>query len=238
MRSTHCHYCFKLLIFHGGDPVTVRQSHWVYDLDERVRPFVIAFGFYEISRISGINLDHSLISFLLERWRRETHTFHLRVGDMTLTLQNIAMLIGLPIDGVPVTRPGGLFDPNELCLRLLGRVSPQTVYRGDSLKLTWLESEFQTTPDEATEDQLIMYARAYIMYLLEGIIFMSSAGNAVLVFYLTLLEEFWLIRTYNWGAAMIAYLYRQLCKTCMKTNRQIAGCLLFLQVLNILNIFH
>ncbi|GFZ03269.1 hypothetical protein Acr_15g0018770 [Actinidia rufa] len=160
----------------GDDLVKVRQPHLVYDLDERVHPFVIAFGFYEISRIHGINLDHGLISVLLEQWRCETHTFHLRVEEMTPTLQDVAMLTGLPIDGAPVTGLGKVFDPNELCLRLLGRVPPRTAFRGDNLKLTWMESEFQTPPDEATEDQLIMYARAYIMYLFGGVIFTSSAG--------------------------------------------------------------
>ena len=107
------------------------------------------------------------------------------------------MLTSLPIDGASMTGPDGPVDPDELCLRLLGRVPPQTAYRGDNLKLTWLASSFQTPPDEATEDQLIMYARAYIMYLFGGVIFTSSAGNAVPVFYLTLLEDFWLIRTYS-----------------------------------------
>ena len=151
---------------------------------------------------------------------------------MIPTLQDVAMLTSLPVIGL-----GGPFGPNELCFCLLGRVPPQNAYRGDSLKLTWLESEFQTPPDDATDDQLIMYAQAYIMYLFGGVIFTSSAGNAVLVFYLTLLEEFWLIRNYSWGAAMFAYLYRQLCKACIKIKRQITRCLLFLQVLNIFNIF-
>ncbi|PSS29905.1 Serine/threonine-protein phosphatase 7 long form like [Actinidia chinensis var. chinensis] len=190
----------------GGEPVTVRQPHRVYNLDKHVRPFVIASGFYEISRIRSINLGHGLISAL-----------------------DVATLTGLPIDGAPVTGPGEAFDPNELCLHLLRRVSPQTAFRGDNLKLTCLESEFQTHPDEAIENQLIMYARVYITYLFGGVIFTSSAGNAVHVFYLTLLEKFWLIRTYNWGAAMLAYLYQQLCKACMKTKRQIAEWLLFLQ---------
>ncbi|XP_057491384.1 protein MAIN-LIKE 2-like [Actinidia eriantha] len=183
----------------GGDPVIVRQPHRVYDLDEHVRPFVIASEFYEISRIRGINLDHGLILALLERWSRETHTFHLRVGEMTPTFQDVAMLTDLPIDGVPVIGPGGPFDLDELCLHLLGRVFPRIACQGDSLKMTWLESEFQTLPDKAMEDQLIMYARAYIMYLLGGVIFTSSAGNVVPVYYLTLLEEFWLVHTYSWG---------------------------------------
>ena len=70
--------------------MTVRQPHQVYNLDERVRPFIIASRFYEINRIRGINLDHGLISTLLEGWRRETHTFHLRVGEMTPTLQDVS----------------------------------------------------------------------------------------------------------------------------------------------------
>ncbi|GFY87193.1 hypothetical protein Acr_05g0008320 [Actinidia rufa] len=70
------------------------------------------------------------------------------------------MLTDLPVDGVPVMGPGGPFDPDELCLHLLGKVSPRTAYKDDNLKLTWLESEFQTLPDEATEDQLIIWCGA------------------------------------------------------------------------------
>ena len=54
--------------------------------------------------------------------------FHLRVGEMTPTLQDVSMLTSLPIDGAPVTRPGGAVAPDDLCLRLLGRVSPHTAY--------------------------------------------------------------------------------------------------------------
>ena len=36
---------------------------------------------------------------LLDHWRPETHTFHLPVGEMTPTLQDVAMLMGLPCAG-------------------------------------------------------------------------------------------------------------------------------------------
>ena len=71
--------------------------------------------------------------------------FHLRVGEMTPTLQDVSMLTSLPIDGAPVTRPGGAVDPDDLCLRLLGRVPSHIAYRGGNLKLTWLARSFQTT---------------------------------------------------------------------------------------------
>ena len=44
-----------------------------------------------------MKLDRSLLSALVDRWRPETHTFHLR--EMAPTLQDVAMLLGLPITG-------------------------------------------------------------------------------------------------------------------------------------------
>ncbi|CAI0380364.1 unnamed protein product [Linum tenue] len=36
---------------------------------------------------------------MAERWRPETHTFHLPEGEMTITLKDVAILTGLPISG-------------------------------------------------------------------------------------------------------------------------------------------
>ena len=40
---------------------------------------------------------------LVERWSFETHTFHLLVGEMTITLQDVVIILGLWIHGSPVT---------------------------------------------------------------------------------------------------------------------------------------
>ena len=45
------------------------------------------------------SVDHALLSALEDRWRPETHTFHLPVGEMAVTLQDVSMLLGLPHDG-------------------------------------------------------------------------------------------------------------------------------------------
>jgi hypothetical protein len=47
----------------------------------------------------GIQLDRSLLTALVDRWRPETHTFHLPCGEMAPTLQDVSFLLGLPIDG-------------------------------------------------------------------------------------------------------------------------------------------
>ena len=46
-----------------------------------------------------VKLDMSLLSALVDRWRPETHTFHLPCGEMAPTLQDVAILFGLAITG-------------------------------------------------------------------------------------------------------------------------------------------
>jgi len=54
-------------------------------------------GLLTIGRLaeSGLaKLDRSLLTALVDRWRPETHTFHLPCGEMAPTLQDVAMLLG------------------------------------------------------------------------------------------------------------------------------------------------
>jgi hypothetical protein len=41
--------------------------------------------------------DSSLITAFLDRWRLETHSFRLPVGEMTVSLEDVAMLFSLPL---------------------------------------------------------------------------------------------------------------------------------------------
>jgi hypothetical protein len=50
-------------------------------------------------RLTRFNYDAPLIAAFMDRWRPETHTFHLPVGEMTLSLEDAAMLVGLPCAG-------------------------------------------------------------------------------------------------------------------------------------------
>jgi len=54
-------------------------------------------------------MDNAALTALVDRWRPETHTFHLPSGEMSITLQDVAMLFGLLIDGRAVT---GSICPN------------------------------------------------------------------------------------------------------------------------------
>ena len=43
--------------------------------------------------------DRGLISAFVERWHKETSSFHLPVGELTITLDDVASLLHLPIIG-------------------------------------------------------------------------------------------------------------------------------------------
>jgi hypothetical protein len=50
-----------------------------------------------------LHVNNSLLTALVDRWRPETHTFHLPCGEMAPTLQDVSMLLGLPVSGRVVT---------------------------------------------------------------------------------------------------------------------------------------
>ncbi|RVX02949.1 Serine/threonine-protein phosphatase 7 long form-like [Vitis vinifera] len=81
----------------------ISRFMWEWEMDSRLQPYIILSGFYGEYLIGHITLDWGLITSLVERWRPETHTFHLPVGEMTITLQDVAVILGLRIHGLPIT---------------------------------------------------------------------------------------------------------------------------------------
>jgi hypothetical protein len=53
-------------------------------------------------------MDSTALKALVDRWCPATHTFHLLCGEITVMLQDVAMILGLPIDGAPVS---GMVSP-------------------------------------------------------------------------------------------------------------------------------
>ena len=45
------------------------------------------------------NISHRFVYAMSERWHEETSSFHLHAGEMTITLDDVACLLGIPIIG-------------------------------------------------------------------------------------------------------------------------------------------
>jgi hypothetical protein len=87
-------------------PLKIR-THNPLSWDERYASFIRRDVFLPLARLVSGHLpmmDSATLTALVDRWRLETHTFHLPCGETMVTLQDVAMILGLPIDGAPVSR--------------------------------------------------------------------------------------------------------------------------------------
>ncbi|QHO55966.1 uncharacterized protein DS421_3g69610 [Arachis hypogaea] len=120
---------------------------------QMLEPYLRRAGFYYASLIKRFEYDNPMISALVERWRPETHTFHLPWGECTITLEDVTMQVGLPIDGEPVSgtlRSWSKFHQRDIwqwCEELLGEVPDGHVGTTKyNIKLKWLRSRLQQMP--------------------------------------------------------------------------------------------
>ena len=122
------------------------------------------------------HLDWPLITCLVERWRLETHTFHVPVGEMTITLQDVAIILGLRIDGPTVTGTC-MLDVAQLCGELLGVTPPTDALRGLTISIRWLCQQLSTPGPDADEVALEQSARGFLLALIGCFLFPDKKGS-------------------------------------------------------------
>ena len=160
-----------------------------YSPDARLIPYLELARFGSAALIRTFDLRYDLISALVERWRPETHTFHLLCGECTVTLEDVALHFGLPIDGNVITGVSAIAEPAALGYSLLGASPGDYESNLSGLKFTWLKANFQHLPDNATEEELMCAARAYIMHIIGGVLIPGATHNKVHLMYLPLLAD-------------------------------------------------
>ena len=61
-------------------------------IPEEIIPLLRQSGFYWIMKMDYLKINVSLITSLIKRWRPETHTFHMRCRECTITLQDVCII--------------------------------------------------------------------------------------------------------------------------------------------------
>jgi hypothetical protein len=93
------------LFFQDLKPLRVRE-HFPLSWDERYALYLARAGFLDIALVVVRGLpvmDGPLLSALVDRWRPETRSFDLPCGEMIVSLQDTSMILGLPLEGLPVS---------------------------------------------------------------------------------------------------------------------------------------
>ena len=102
--------------------------------------------------------------------------------------------------------------------------------RGSSFRMDWLRSAF--VAGTATDDPAVAVrtARAYLLYVLGSSLFADKSGNRVVTHWLEFIQDIGQVGTYAWGAAVLAYMYKQLGQAALQKTRQIGGYMTLLEV--------
>ncbi|KAL9667270.1 hypothetical protein QQ045_001621 [Rhodiola kirilowii] len=211
------------------DVLIVRHRGVNWEADERILSHIVRAGFGPWYYMQNCEVDWSFMAALVERWHSETHTFHLRNGEMTITLEDVGVLTGLPIEGRAATIDQEVEDYAPLCEQLLG-VVPVHGKRDTTVRRTWFRDNMQTLPAEATKLDIQRYTRAYILLMLGSSLMPDSSGSEISLHYLPLLADLDSLSSYSWGAAVLTYLYRNLCNACESKSTQLTGCAIVLQL--------
>ncbi|RYR29532.1 hypothetical protein Ahy_B01g053943 isoform A [Arachis hypogaea] len=192
-------------------------------LDERYVPYLQMAGLYHLARLNDrwFRLDEPLVSAFVERWRPETHTFHMPFGECTITLQDVAYQLGLPVDGDYVS--GCLTDFHlyieggrpawQWFHELLGVLPPENQVQKFAVNCTWFQETFAECPDGADEETL----------------FADKSGNRIHIRWLPYVARLEEMGRYSWGSAALAWLYRCMCRVANRHVVKLAGPLQLLQ---------
>ena len=129
-------------------------------LPDHVILYVMQAGSYYIICLQHIEMDHDLLTTLIERWGWETHTFHLYVGEMTPTLQDTTIMLGLPINERELTLLG-IQNKVTLCECAFGRVPSHEIFKRKALYMRWFWENFFELPNDYDDEILQWYVNTY-----------------------------------------------------------------------------
>ena len=148
---------------------------------------------------------------------------------MTITLQDVAIILGLRIDDPAVTGTC-VFDVAELCGELLGVTPPAHTVKGSAISIWWLCDQLSTPAPDADEVTLERSVRGFILAMMGSFLFVDKKGVHVHLCFLPLLRDLTHTSTYSWGGAVLAHTYRELCRASLDRRRGISGCITLIQV--------
>ncbi|XP_073035213.1 serine/threonine-protein phosphatase 7 long form homolog [Primulina eburnea] len=223
------------------DIVKVRRSDnliWKLFTDNYVHNRVIAYlnhmGFYGVLECGSQVYDNHLITALVERCRRETHTFHFTCGEATITLEDVSIIWDLPIDGEAVTWvdvSNKVEEWQHICLDMLGFLPASKYLKGGHLSMTALYDHCMSNlvTDDTSEVDVVKFTRCIALMIIGGIMLPDYQGGSARLIFLQLLRDIDTVKSYNWGSAVLAFLYRELCSASRIEKTTIAGPLYILQ---------
>ncbi|KAH1254847.1 Protein MAIN-LIKE 1 [Glycine max] len=177
--------------------------------------------------------DRGLLSSFVERWHRETSSFHLPVGKVTITLDDITSLLNLPVIGdLHAFQPVHVDDVVQMLVELLmvtveAATAETAQCRGPYVLLQWVRDIYER---RCQAEHWTAAAHTFLLHLLGCTLFANKSATNVHVVFLETLRDLSQTRRYAWGVVMLVHMYNHLNDASISTSRQLSGYITMLQV--------
>ena len=170
------------LVNHGA-----KLQLWELDAERScIYETVHRYGLAPLTSYSHRVASRSMLSAFCELWQLETTTFHLPFGEMTITLDDVASILHIPITGsmISFSQPLRVDNANALLVELLGttdlEASRETEQcRSPSVRLLWLRDHFSTITDVSSNDDIELATRAFLLHLVGCTLFADKSATSV-----------------------------------------------------------
>ncbi|KAL5190530.1 Protein MAIN-LIKE 1 [Glycine soja] len=195
-----------------------------------IEGLVATTGLSPLIGCSVVAGDPGLISIFVERWHRETNTFHLPVGELKIALDDVSSLFHLPISGAFHSFEALSVDEAVFLLMELLEVSGEEARaeivraRGAYVCLSWVREIYEM---RCQTRRWIVAARAYLLHLVGCTIFSNKSATYVHVVHLEAFRDLGQSGGYAWGVAALVHMYDQLDEASRTTTWQIGGCWIY-----------
>ncbi|KAH0730069.1 hypothetical protein KY289_001257 [Solanum tuberosum] len=181
---------------------------------ERVEEIIHRSGLYDVVCVGRMQYDRAFVTTMVEHWRPETHCLHLPL-DVARRIRPWRTLLE--------TLTGCAIAPADMDGASRVRIHNITGYLRDQLQVDPIGD---ATPVERVEK----ISRLYMIVILGRILFPNTSGNLISLQYLAFLDPIHNVGKYSWGSAVLAYLYRALCRASIDNVVDICGFIPLLQV--------
>jgi hypothetical protein len=200
---------------HGG-----MGSSWeIYQqLHVSVRTLVDMAGFGRfIPTLTSTQHDHAVVTALAERWRDSTSSFHLVIGEATMTPLDFSAITGLRVGGVPIPFDSGIGGDDAALKWFLG-FKPNK--EGETA--TYGQFKLKGLGEPTDEVDAAQKARCYLLYLFGASLY-PNRRNRVHLSYLGGLRDFTVAARYNWGGAALGSCYAFMNAVSRRKGTSISG---------------
>jgi len=176
------------------------------------------------------NISHGFVCAMTERWHEETSNFHLLVREMTITLDDVACLLGIPIIRrlLPyreLTREERL-EIMQSDLLFIAKAATKEMTRQGAAHISFgvlkrryeellnrcnqlVEIHTQEEEDERAEVRRACI-KAFLFLLLGWTIFSGKINKNINLLWFLALQDMDELDSWSWGGMRLAFLYEQL----------------------------